>query len=94
MRTSVNFHPNIPISIGNLLTAHNDQPVRNATIVPTLAPERKKPATRGKLTYGPPGAKAPATVPTNIPRIPDSSPIHFDTISCRALARLQTRYLV
>ena len=33
-RISVNFHPRIPTSIGRRLTAHRDQPVRNAAIVP------------------------------------------------------------
>lgn len=50
IRMSVNFQPNIPTSIGNLETAHNDHPVRKATMVPALAPDRKSPATIGKLT--------------------------------------------
>jgi hypothetical protein len=49
-RISANFQPKIATSIGNLLTAHNDQPVKNAIIVPMLAPERKIPAAMGKLT--------------------------------------------
>jgi hypothetical protein len=46
----VNFQPMIPTSIGSRLTAHNDQPVKNATIVPTLAPARKRPDAMGRLT--------------------------------------------
>jgi len=43
IRMMVNFQPNIPTSIGNRVTAHNDHPVRKATMVPTLAPVRKSP---------------------------------------------------
>ena len=46
----VNFQPMMPTSIGNRLTAHNDQPVKKATIVPMLAPARKRAAAIGKLT--------------------------------------------
>lgn len=48
-RMSVNFQPRIPTSIGKRLTAHNDQPVRNATMVPTPAPECNNPAATGRL---------------------------------------------
>ena len=77
-RIRVNFHPSIPNSIGNLETAHNDQLVRKATIVPAFAPAFKSPATTGRLTYGPPGVSPLASVPMMIPRIPDSSPTHLD----------------
>lgn len=50
IRMSVNFQPIMPTSIGNRAIAHNDHPVKNATIVPILAPERKSPAAIGKLT--------------------------------------------
>jgi len=50
IRMSVNFQPIMPTSIGNLPNAHSDHPVKNATVVPTLAPERKSPAAIGKLT--------------------------------------------
>ncbi len=49
-RTTVNFHPNIPISMGKRPTAHNDQAVTKATMVPTPAPARRNPAAIGKLT--------------------------------------------
>jgi hypothetical protein len=49
-RMNVNFQPSIPTSMGNLATASNDHAVRNATIVPKLAPERKSPAATGRLT--------------------------------------------
>lgn len=80
-RIIVNLQPSIPTSIGNRLNAHRDHPVRNATMVPILAPECRSPATIGKLTKGPPGVKPPATVPMTIPLIPDSTPTHLDTTS-------------
>ena len=49
-RMRVNFQPNMPTSIGNLATAHKDHPVKNATVVPALAPLFNKAATMGKLT--------------------------------------------
>jgi len=49
-RMSVNLQPNIANSIGSRLNAHNDQPVRNATIVPVDAPERRSAVAMGKLT--------------------------------------------
>ena len=66
-RIIITFQPNNPSSIGNRETAINDQAVIKATMVPILAPERKSPATMGKLIYGPPGEKPPATVPIKIP---------------------------
>ena len=38
-RTQVIFHPSIAISMGIRLIAHNDHPLRNATMVPILAPD-------------------------------------------------------
>jgi len=77
----VNFHPRMPTSMGNRPTAHSDQPVKNATIVPTLAPALKRPAAMGRLTKGPPGASPPATVPIKTPRKPDSNPTYLGRIS-------------
>ena len=81
---TVNFQPSNPISIGMRATDQRDQLLRNATMVPILAPDRNNVATIGKLTYGPPGVRPPANVPINIPRIPDSAPTHFDN---RALGK-------
>ena len=67
--------------MGNLATAHSDHAVRNAIIVPTLAPDRNRPAAMGKLTKGPPGVKPPATVPISIPRMPDWIPTHLESKS-------------
>jgi len=39
-RIRVNLQPRIPTSMGSRLTAHRDQAVRYATIVPALAPPR------------------------------------------------------
>ena len=50
-RMSVNLQPRIPTSIGSLLTAHKDHPVRNATIVPAPAPDFRSAAAIGRLTY-------------------------------------------
>ncbi|MDP8266565.1 MAG: hypothetical protein P9M07_06440 [Candidatus Aceula meridiana] len=49
-RINIKRQPNIPSSIGNRLNAQSDQPVKKATIVPTLAPERISPAAIGMLT--------------------------------------------
>ena len=39
-RMRISLQPRMPTSMGRRLTAHNDQPVRKATMVPIPAPER------------------------------------------------------
>ena len=67
VRTRANLAPIIPISYGSLPTASRDQPVRKATKGPIAAPLFQRPAMIGKQTYGPPGVKPPAKVPTKSP---------------------------
>ena len=59
----MSLQPSIANSMGSRLNAQRDQPVRNATMVPMPAPALRSPVARGRLTYGPPGARAPAACP-------------------------------
>ncbi len=49
IRMRVNFHPIMPISSGRRVTAHNDQEVKKATIVPVPAPARSRATAIGIL---------------------------------------------
>lgn len=60
-RTSVNFQPRSPTSMGRRATAHIDQDVRKATVVAKLAPERK-----GAVSGQDSPNTAPATYPTRL----------------------------
>jgi len=73
-RIPINFQPSSPSSMGNREKAINDQAVIKATIVPMLAPVRSRPAAMGMLTKGPAGVRLPISVPTRMPRSPDSVP--------------------
>ena len=42
-RIRVSLQPRMPTSMGRRLTAHKDQPVRKAAMVPIPAPERSSP---------------------------------------------------
>ena len=58
-RMTVNFQPRMPSSMGMRPTAHRDQPVINATIVPMPAPAFKKSGNNRQTDIGPARRKRP-----------------------------------